>query len=182
MTDRGTETDVWPEYELWNEAIANVVYSESAAGRPVYLDVEDELMSRIAAELAIPEGVTPAEALAACVRRTLALPPMRGPALRHHRERLALWKLIGDPRDPPPVLPLLAVFALGAEIMAAGEGMRPTNYYGRLAAVLGMGYDEVVNWLAPDYRRSADAFFSALNGWLEVHEGRRGLPTAYAVE
>ena len=81
--------------------------------------------------------------------------------------------------DHPPHLAFLAVLSLAAERMAEGDGMASNNYYGRLAPLLGLKTRR--DDLALAYREVAEQWWAALNKWLENHDGRRGLPTAYSL-
>lgn len=167
----------WGKYELWNTAIADVVFSTENAGMPVYLDLEDDLLAEVAKAAGdAPEDA--ADALAASVRATIdpAAPARR--LLHAHSVRVGNWRR-SRALTPPPHLALLALMSLAAEQMANGEGMSSTNYYGRLAPLLGLGARPAD--LAQAYRRVAESWWGALNHWLERNDGRRGLPTAYSL-
>src|SRR5206468_743357 len=84
-------------------------------------------------------------------------------------------------KGPPPTLPLLAVLSLAAESMAAGDGMASTNYYGRLARLLGISESSASNRVESAYREIAQRLWDSLNDWPELEGGARGTPTAYAV-
>jgi hypothetical protein len=71
--------------------------------------------------------------------------------------------------------------SLAAETMRGAEGLAAHNYYGRLSQVLGVEDPSARKKLQRDYRACADGLWQALNLWLEVWEGERGLPTAQAV-
>ena len=64
--------------------------------------------------------------------------------------------------------------------------MRPHNFYGRLAELLDL--DEItLNRVQNAYRKPSDGsavsalLWVSLNDWLEMLEGNRGLPTAFAL-
>ena len=49
MRSMGSRVDIaWERYERLNVAIAAEVFGEAAGGRPVYLDLEPEVLARIA--------------------------------------------------------------------------------------------------------------------------------------
>lgn len=167
----------WEEYDRWNAAIADVVFSPAQGGLPVYLDLEDDLLKKVS-EAAGHDGRDAEDALVAAVAGTVKHGAVQSDILRGHRQRVWKWEQ-GAQVQPPPVLAFLAATSLAAERMAQGEGMSSTNYYGRLAPMLGM--KDRKDDLAQAYRRVAERWWSALNGWLENHDGRRGIPTAYSL-
>lgn len=171
------KTVVWDRYERWNGAIAGVVFSPDHAGVPVYLDLEDDVIASVAAVVG-EQSEEPEAALVADVAATIDGGASQAGILRAHALRVRQWEQ-GDRIGTPPHLALLAVMSLAAERMANGEGMSANNYYGRLAPMLGMP-DRQLD-LAQAYRRVAERWWNDLNLWLERHDGRRGLPTAYSL-
>ena len=182
----------WERYEAWNQGIAEVVYPPSAAGRPVYLDLEEDVLAAIR-DVAEPQASDARAALVAVVLATLDF--QHGPAklLRQHLSRLETWYRAFDSWNdvhdvtPPPVLTLLSIFSLAAEEMHEGEGMAANNYYGRLREMLNLTESQL-NTLRKSYRLPwkrhsiSSELWDALNFWLEIIEGTRGLPTAYTSE
>jgi hypothetical protein len=170
-------TSEWEAYDRWNEAIAQEIYTPSAAGRPVYLDIEEDVLAAVARRAGVGESST--QALAAAVRGTLWLLPGGQNVFHGHLARLQRWQ--ADPRRTPPTLALLAVLSLAAEAMRRGEGMSANNYYGRLRESLDVTDERVAGKLIRDYRAHAVTLWSSLNDWLEEWDGERGVPTAFAV-
>ncbi len=167
------DRDAWAGYDRWNDLLAAELFPETEQPSPVYLDLEADVLSRVAARIGVPEdGVV--QALAGAVASTVEVESAR--AFRHHRQRLSVWRT-GDRERVNPLIALLAVFSLAAERMASGEGMSANNYYGRLATLLG-GKAET---LGKAYRAIAEPFWGSLNLWLTTVGGARGLPTAYSV-
>jgi hypothetical protein len=152
-------------------------------GRPVYLDIEDAVLGQLA-EKARAHG-DPKEAFAEAVRPTLILWPDRsGSLLDLHVRRLRRWQYAGR-RGAPPCLALLAFFSLAAEGMRGDETFRSSNYYARLAALVGLDATrerQGVDRLARDFRRDSLTLWNALNSWLLDAGGARGLPTAYSFD
>ena len=174
----------WNRYLRWNEAIATVVFSRDSAGRPVYLDLENEVLAAIR-DVAEPNAAEAAPSLVEAVKKTLYLRGGPSHVFAGHIRRLSLWHH-GTMLDPPPTLALLAMLSLAAETMHEGEGMRPHNFYGRLAELLDL--DEItLNRVQNAYRKPSDGsavsalLWVSLNDWLEMLEGNRGLPTAFAL-
>jgi len=167
---------MWEQYERWNSAIADEVFSADQTGLPVYLDLEEDLLNAVAARVG-SSTADPAVDLVSAVRATIGARAGRAGVFARHNGRLRAWER--DPAAEPPHLALLAVCSLAAERMASGEGYRSDNYYGRLAPMLGM--DGRLGDLAHAYRSHAERWWTALNTWLEIHDGRRGLPTAFTL-
>lgn len=177
-------TAEWDRYLRWNGAVAEVVYSPEAAGTPVYLDLDDDVLAAVC-DVAEPGADDPASTLSEVVKGTLVLRYGASRVLRSHLHRLETWRR-GSMLDPPPTLALLAMLSLVAETMHAGEGMKQHNFYGRLAELLDLNVQEL-GWLRSAYRRQDNGaavsvrLWGSLNDWLETLEGNRGLPTAMAL-
>ena len=79
------------------------------------------------------------------------------------------------------------MLSLAAETMHDGEGMRPHNFYGRLAELMDAGRHgaqqgaECVPQVRPTASAVSALLWESLNDWLEMLEGNRGLPTAFAL-
>ncbi len=167
---------VGSEYERVTEAIADVMFGSSQAGRPVYTLADADTVRRVLKAAAVEDRTL--TRFASIVRLSLQLnEPGFAPfhwqaevARRHRRQ----------PLETPPALPLLVALSIAAEQMQADGNLAAHNYYSRLHQVLHVPtteYQRVEN----DYRRVADLLWGSLNSWLEAWEGERGIPTAYAV-
>lgn len=123
-------------YDRWNTAIADVVFPISAAGLPVYLDLEDDVLLAIAS-VADPMCGEPRSGLVDAVKATLDL-DVNGPGLfGFHLLRLAEWER-GERTSPPPTLAVLGVLTLAAEDMRQTTSTAAHNYYDRLGPLLGL--------------------------------------------
>ena len=167
----------WDEFMRWNDAIAEVCYPEVEYPEPAYLDLDDDVQLAIATELGVQDQDF-GQCLGAVVRAVLTIG--RGPERVFKevlRERWA-WHQAGN-SGPPPVLPLLALLSLAAEQMGTSDGLRESNYYGRLVDLLGAvkSRDEI----ATAYRDSAELLWGSLNDWLTGLDGRHGTATARQV-
>jgi hypothetical protein len=163
----------WDAYFAWNEHLAAVAFPQLETAAPAYLDLEDEQLEQLAERA----GLTVEEVVPTLARDVAATSRLdTGWAFRPHFEQLRAWRM-GGRLDPPPVLPLLAVFSLAAERMAADDSMSAHNYYGRLVELLPADR----NRLATSYQRSSEFLWDGLNRWLTELEGARGTPTAYSV-
>ena len=173
----------WGLYDLWNQAIAQVVFSNERAGTPVFLDFEQPVIDALANSVGSPpEGV--GGELASAVRSTLNLGSGPATVLREHTRRLDAW-WVGNSLEPPPSLALLAIMSLAAEQMREEDGLAANNFYGRLGAVLSLSDADRDEFIAA-YRREVNGaptsawLWGSLNAWLERHDGNLGLPTAHA--
>ncbi len=154
-----------------------------AGGRPVYLDLEEDVLLRLADQVHA-EG-EPKEALAQAVIPTLYLwPEHDGSLLDLHVRRLSRWQQEGRV-GAPPCLAVLALFSLAAEGMRRDENFRSNNYYARLAQLLGFDpatHREAIEKLERDFRRDSLTLWNSLNSWLLDAGGARGMPTAYSFD
>ena len=100
----------WDRYLRWNEAIATVVFSRDSAGRPVYLDLEDEVLAAIR-DVAEPNAAAAAPSLVEAVKKTLYLRGGSFHVFAGHLRQLRSWHhgtMLGStpntrtPRDAQP--------------------------------------------------------------------------------
>lgn len=176
----------WDRYEIWNEAFSHVVFTADKAGRPVYLDMDEDVLQTVATEA----GVDPSRAvdeLVAAVRGTLNLDISAGPVFAQHTKRLGAWRRRlrtdrdEDGRQAPPVLALLAVLTLAAEAMCRDSDHAANAYYPRLRGLLHVDDPRQARRLETAYRREAENLWRGLSEWLSAADGRFGLPSAYAL-
>lgn len=176
----------WEAYGRWNQGIFEHFFTEANRGRPVYLDVDDAVLSQIAE--CVGRSEEPRTSLARAVGSTLALAPDRENVFRAHLANLDRfqrglpprgWKQRESSPNVPPFLALLALFVRAAEEMAASDGYSAANYYGRLDALLGITSGSAAsNRLRRHFQQHSLKFWHALNSWLEQLNGAVGLPTA----
>ena len=81
----------------------------------------------------------------------------------------------------PPIIALLSLFSYAAEIMRGEDDIGASNYYKRLAGLLNIKDDELIENLGISYRKQASYFWETLNEWLEKNDGIYGIPTAKPV-
>ncbi|MFC7278247.1 hypothetical protein ACFQS1_30050 [Paractinoplanes rhizophilus] len=177
----------WDTYALYNNAVAEVFFNEDNAGMPAYLDLDEDVVARLAEHIGVPADAVCGN-LAAVVRSALNL---RSPHIgaftmimaEVHRW-LARWRQTqrGDriELDPPPMLAMLAVFSMAAERMGADANMAPNNYFGRLAQVLDLD-DAQKRRVETQYRQNVEFLWNVLSIWLTGLDGMRGLPSAVAL-
>ena len=176
----------WDRYEIWNQAFSHVVFTPDKAGRPVYLDMDEDVLRIVAREA----GVDPSQAvdeLAAAVRGTLNLDSSDGPVFAQYTDRLTAWRrALRTKRDTsalqsPPVLTLLAVLTLAAEAMCRDPDYAANAYYPRLRRLLRVDDGQQGRRLETAYRQQAENLWRGLGEWLSAEDGRLGLPSAYAL-
>lgn len=180
-------TNSWELYLRWNNAICETLFTEDQAGLPVYLDMDDDVLASVSRRLSVaPEC---AHELADVVRATLVLERAQSDVFGEHVRRLASWRRSLSERQssreralsPPPVVALLAVFALAAETMGSDDSYAVHAYYPRLAEVLHVDSQTGKDNLQHAYRSTAEELWRGLNDWLTLADGRYGVPTAYAL-
>ena len=172
---------MWERYDRLNAEIAEEVFSDGAAGRPVYLHLEPDLLVRIVERLGMRGIADPDDLLCEIVAATLPEPggPVR--LFSQHVERTSLWELEDDASPPPPCIGVLAMLSLVAERMKRTDRFAGSNYYGPLLDALGLDCAHRKQ-IERDFREYTPALWNALNRWLEESGGRRGLPTAVAFD
>jgi hypothetical protein len=158
-------------------ALADSLFSEAQAGRPVYAMPDDESLTLFAEQFGIP----PKEARW-LIRRAAAIQIGLGDDRSKPFAKVSgrLKEGSTSPLDTPAGLSTLATLSMAADAMHAEEGMAAHNYYGRLHALLGTQESQKVA-VERGYRDHGETLWDALNSWLEAWEGERGIPTAYVV-
>lgn len=174
-----------PEFERWSDAIAEAFFPPGQElPRPAYLDFDGAGAERLRGLLGLAQTHDIEAELVSTVRSVMGTP---GRQMFQRQQRwLRIWardvrelaRASPEVEPPaPPILPLLAVFTVAAERMGSFTGVRDTAYYAPLATMLQCDAKQ----LAIGYRDVAEMFWGALNRWLELCGGQRGLPSAYAM-
>ncbi|MFJ7622815.1 hypothetical protein ACIQYZ_28880 [Rhodococcus erythropolis] len=172
----GTPAQRWQRYLAWNAAVAEVIYPETDEAVPAYMDLEQDLIDKIAA--AAEEGTASSRAALVEVVRGATID--RDGAFSLSKIALQTRRLPGRSIEEPPCLAFLAVTVIAAEEMGnTEEGLAPHAYYARLARILGLDDDDSA--LRKEYRQYAELLWKRVNKWLENLEGERGIPTAFAL-
>ncbi|MEV4421945.1 hypothetical protein AB0L40_18465 [Patulibacter sp. NPDC049589] len=176
MSDRDAHSS-WSAYERVNKAVVDVFFSVDRTSQPVYLDLEDHAIRRIATGAGLDLG-DPRGSLQATVARTLVL-DRDGPIFQRHRTRLGQWRVRGRV-GPPPILGVLALLSLVAESMHADDQFGSSAYYARFVSAIGGEPDEpaLLNRVKAGHRRDVPTMWDVLNGWIRA-DPRRGTPTAF---
>lgn len=173
------------QYFRWNQALADVIFTKKSADRPVYLDMDDDVL-RLVADRAGAEPSQVVSQLSSAVRGTLRFDGPGG-VFDPHLLDLRMWqgqlKQEGrsQPIPPPPVIALLAVFTLAAESMGADATFAANAYYPRLCELLHIQERQQARWLESSYRDCAEQLWRGLTDWLVATDGQFGLPSAFAL-
>src|SRR5438094_300144 len=107
--------DRWGEYSRWNEALAEYFFSPAAANRPVYLDIEEELLISLAERVGAPTSDAVSRFRKA-VAQTLSPIPGGRPLMAAHLDRASRWERAGG-EGYPPFVAVLGLFCHAAESM-----------------------------------------------------------------
>ena len=174
----------WPVYDRWNSAVADEFFDGKWRDRPVYLDLESDVLERIASK-AGADPATARDAFTSAIVATLELERQRIRVFSQHTRRTDEWSRASSNEDePPPCTALLAYFSLVAEGMRSDETFRANNYYGRLCDALEIASDaeRLRDKVCRDFRAASPQLWGVLNAWLADAEGQRGISTAEAFD
>ncbi|MGE3254468.1 hypothetical protein [Pseudonocardia sp.] len=168
--------------------MCDVIFSDRQAGQPVYLDMDDAVLSAVAARAGASAASTPTQQLVEAVRGTLILKSGPSDVFRGHLLRLERWRRAAATGGsahidipPPPTVGLLALFTVAAEAMGSDTSYAVHAYYPRLSSLLEVETDTAKDRLSAAYRADAERLWKGLNDWLTATDGRYGVPTAYAL-
>jgi hypothetical protein len=164
----------WLRYNLWNGAIFSHFFNESVSGRLVYIDVDDEEITKIS-----PDEIAIKAPVEDFIKSTVStLVSHRRHLLDLHINRLNEWKK-GGSLAPPPFIAILTLFCMTAQRMHRDNHFGVNNYYDRLSqTILGLRYtNEQKQDLWAGFQ-NAYIFWDELEIWLQAQGGRYGLPSA----
>jgi hypothetical protein len=177
-------TDQALTYEALNEALCKALFTPEMANRPVYLEITDEIQSKVASDLGI-DPATLEDTIFEFVNSKLhhsELPTL----FDGMKESLGSWyrkakEAVETSQKVPnyPHIPLLLAFTISASDMGNEGGYSTNAYYPRLQGNLGLTDKKIVE---ESYRKVASTFWSALNSWLDNYlKSKRGIGTAYSI-
>ncbi len=159
-----------------NRAVADAIFSEAMAGRPVYALPGDGVPEQVAELL----GVEPKQGRY-LIRSVAARQIGINSAVSRPFEELAgqYWVPSLAEDVVPPGLCAIVVLTWAAESMRDDGDFAANNYYERLHNLLDTPQSRRTA-VVDGYRKHAEVLWGRLNTWLEYWEGARGVPTAYA--
>lgn len=170
-------SDIVFQLQELNTALSSVLFDGRYAGKPLYLDIEDEQLQEAGALLGI-SGAEFAQQAAAATGAVLASADRREALYRYALDARRWLRTASD--KPPPFVLMLAVLSMAANEMQGDAEFSANNYYERLFALTGISD-------AAEKSRVRRAFqvtrylWEALNEWLRRHDGALGYPTASPV-
>lgn len=163
----------WGEYCAWNRAIAQYFYTGRFENKPVYLDINDQLIIDIGTDLKIKN---PVAHFKRAIKKTLSVKHL----FSNHSIVAINWRN-RKVEETPPFIALLAFFSYIAEKMVGDQEYVAHNYYGRLKDELDLqGYDYQA--LQKSYRDICTLLWPLLNEWIAAWDGEIGIPTARALD
>lgn len=163
-------------YSRVNQVANEVFFDGGSQGLPIYLDLEDEIISQLAEKLNESSDVVE-DILSLSVAETI---DWSHPNIYHfHKGNLLKWHKEGFD-EPPPFTALLLTLSLAAERMRDDGVYSANNYYERLAQVLHVtGRDEIQKLRQAG--KNTLIFWKTLNLWLSQNDYAFGMPTARKV-
>jgi len=173
------------KYLAWNQAIAETIYNEGAAGTPVYLDLDDDAFEKIAAHYSLSNLDNTKAGLAASVQESLnwngSTSEMLWPVVGASRVWMRQFLRGQRPAGAPPMIAFLAVAVLAAEAMGGGSES-PNAYYAHLHKILNVtSGSAVASKFENSYREYVLVLWGYLKKWLTELEWALGMPTAEAL-
>src|SRR4051794_31297749 len=158
----------WTRYAEWNEALAGEFFTGRYGGHPVYIDLEDDVLLRLAGKLGLVTGDEAEADLIDTVAGTLGFADGLS-VFGCHMERLRRWRRT-DRAEAPPVIAVLALQSLVAERMQQDADFRADNYYNRFLQVIHRDPLEkrLRDKLIRGFWEQSDLLWLALNKWLEA--------------
>jgi len=165
--------DLFDEYKKYNTAFCDYFFSGSNNGRPVRLDLSDEVKKIISTKLDINSKDFDQHFINTV--KAINLNGIYRISKAWNREYLA-----SDKPLRPPFIAILCFFSFVAESMTRDAQYTSNNYHDRLKDYLEVSDDDKESLRQIFYK--FDHVWSMLNSWLDSWEKELGLPTAYALD
>ncbi|WP_431710456.1 hypothetical protein [Glutamicibacter uratoxydans] len=177
-------------YVEWNDALAAAFFSADRSGELVYLDQDDEAFKKSYESLGFSSSEEAIKSLSEAVASKLCWLPSGRATFAEFDMLTKRWiyarKVARAKKEPvlaPPHIALLMVLSIAAEKMqTSGQGAMAGSgsYYAQLERTLEISTSESKR-LRESFAVSSEAYWEALNVWLEDFAGSKGLPSAYAL-
>ena len=166
------------EYFECNDIINNYFFSGRYANKPVYLDLETDVLAEIGKKL--NKDITEVEAyLPQVVASTFDL--TASAPYTWHRNQNVKWHREGR-KKLPPFTAFLCVLSMAAESMRGGTRFSGNNFYDRYAELLNItDAKDKKNIKSPNAMQDTVVLWGALNRWLSFTDYQYGMPTAKEV-
>jgi hypothetical protein len=168
----------WPqEYGQWVVGVYRHLQDKGQTGAPVYLNADEDDFNRIAILGSIRAGATSIVDFVETIKKTIKIDPQNPQQTFSLYNSMQLWHASKYPNELPPFLPLLLLSVLAAEQMKSDETFVSSNYYGRLANLIGYSHEHK-DKVGISYRKYVAPLWNSFNEWLIQNPGV-GLPTAF---
>lgn len=168
-----------PDYETLNKAFNEVFFDGRFANRPVYIDLEKDVLVDVSSNLSSKGFDLDEEAvevaLGAAVYKKLSL--HENNIYKNFNAYATIW-LGKERKELPPFTALLVVLSLAAERMKTDDDTSSKNYYSRLADLLKSSDDEGFRSKLSSSGQYTSRFWDLLNKWLTDTNFQFGIPTA----
>lgn len=158
-------------FEAVNEALNRAFLAGRFESRPLYLVLDNAGRSQVASALELDVGEVEArccELVGQALQRSGD--PYAGIDLKRRR-----WSRSGREGEPP-FTALLYVLSHAAELMVSDGDFRASNYYQRLAGLVGLPVQRL-----SQHGKSTAPFWRSFSRWLADTDFRHGRPTARAI-
>jgi len=167
--------DSFDEYKKYNTVFCDYFFDGSNNGRPVRLDISDEVKKIISTKLDINSKDFDQHFINTV--KAINLNGIYRISQEWYREYLALAN-----HEPlrPPFIAILCFFSFVAESMTRDEQYASSNYHDRLKDYLEVSDDDKESLRKTFYK--FDHVWNMLNNWLDSWEKELGLPTAYGFD
>ncbi|WP_449372013.1 hypothetical protein [Arthrobacter psychrolactophilus] len=178
------------DYRVWNKLLSDAFFNDDRAGQLVYLDRDDSAFMKACEAFGLEPGNNAQVSLAESVRSILCWKTSQRSTFAEFDMMTKQW--LTERRtalrnklevEPPPHVALLMLLSIAAESMGAPSGKDEPHtggYYAQLEKLLRIPKGEGAR-LRTSFAESSEAYWEALNVWLEDFAGNRGLPSAYAL-
>ena len=206
--DINKEKTAYQDYDELNSIVRDIFFNKNSNQKPIYMDwadVEDNFVKEVSGSKYLKKSeliiaiATQVGKIAS--KNSIKMIQSDRNQFSQYKNRIQCWKKIHSDYEKdneyykeyygenfynptieyPPIIALLSLFSYAAEIMRGEDDIGASNYYKRLAGLLNIKDDELIENLGISYRKQASYFWETLNEWLEKNDGIYGIPTAKPV-
>jgi hypothetical protein len=178
------------DYSIWNQSLCKYLFSTESAGKPVYLESDDDFLKAVAESVEnqsqTDAATDPWSSLTDAVKSTLNFDS--NAPLDWHVSQANSWRKQSRQRlssqseevSFPPTIGLLVFLSRIAAEMGEGDDFNAVAYYPRVKLALSLS-DKQASQFEKAYPKHSENLWRSLNEYLTWTNGRHGTPTAYAL-